>query len=57
MMENQTWYKVYRIFRGVRELVASYTDPHDAHEAAQRYNTPQTIIQIEKTTKIEENFV
>lgn len=55
-MENQTMYKVYRIYRGVKELVASYTDPHDAHAAAQRYNTPQTIVQIEKTSKIEENF-
>lgn len=55
-MENQTIYKVYRIYRGVKELVASYADPHDAHIAAQRYNTPQTIVQIEKTSKIEENF-
>lgn len=53
-MENQIMYKVYRIYRGVKELIASYSDPHDAHEAAQRYNTPETIIQIEKTSQLKE---
>lgn len=49
--EKETWYKVYKIYRGIKELIGSYQEAEDAHEAAQRYNTPHTYITIEKTSK------
>lgn len=55
-METQVLYKAYRIYRGVKELIGSYQKAEDAHDAAQRYNTPQTIIQIEKTSQFNENI-
>lgn len=50
-MEKETYYCVYRIYRGVRELVGSYQDATDAHDAAKRYDAPYAIIQIEKSSK------
>lgn len=49
-MDKDIYYKVW-IINKMREkqLVATYSDPLDAHEAAQRYNIPSNIIQIEKT--------
>jgi hypothetical protein len=49
--EKKTWYKVYKIYRGIKELIGSYQEAEDAHAAAQRYNTPHTYITIEKTSK------
>lgn len=49
-METQTLYKVYRIYRGAKELIGSYQDPHDAHDAAKKYDIPQAVIQIEKVS-------
>lgn len=54
ILENQTMYEVYRFYHGTKELIGTYQDPHDAHDAAKRYDMPQAIIQIEKvsTSKI-----
>ena len=49
--EKKTWYKVYKIYHGIKELIGSYQEAEDAHDAAQRYNTPHTYITIEKTSK------
>ena len=50
-MEKSVYYKVYAIRRdGRKEWIATYSDAEDAHQAAQRYNAPYTIIQIEKVS-------
>lgn len=51
MMEEKSYYNVYITKQGKKELIATYSDPHSAHEAARRYNTPHTYITIEKTSK------
>lgn len=50
-METEVRYRVYRFYKGEKQLVGTYSDPMDAHAAAQRYNTPYAYITIEKTSK------
>lgn len=51
-MENKTYYKVYAIDRfGKKNLVASYTDPLEAHRIAQKYSTIFNQIIIDKSSK------
>lgn len=50
-MEKAIYYKVYAIRRdGRKDWIATYSNPDEAHDAAQRYNAPYTIIQIEKVS-------
>lgn len=51
IMEKKSYYNVYITKQGKKELIATYTDPHSAHDAAQRYNTPYAYITIEKTSE------
>lgn len=56
-MNKQILYKVYRIYRGKKELIGSYSDPLDAHEAAKRYDLPQAYVQIVKVaSEVKENI-
>lgn len=49
-METEVRYRVYRFYKGEKQLVGTYSDPTDAHAAAKRYDIPQAILQIEKIT-------
>lgn len=50
-MEKEIYYNVYRIYRGIKEPIGCYQDSDDAHDVAKRYDMPQVIIQIEKSSK------
>ena len=50
LMEAEVRYRVYRFYKGEKQLIGTYSDPMDAHAAAKRYDIPQAILQIEKIT-------
>jgi len=51
-MDNNVSYKVYGINReGKKELIGSYSEPFDAHEAAMRWTKMFQTMQIEKVSK------
>lgn len=49
-METEVRYRVYRFYKGEKQLVGTYSDSMDAHAAAKQYDNPQAILQIEKIT-------
>lgn len=54
-MEKEVYYSVYGIKRdGTRQLIGSYQDSLDAHDAAMRYTAMFQTMQIEKSSN--QNF-
>lgn len=51
-MEREIYYNIFAIRRdGYKELVAISKNEQDAHKMAKQFDSPYTIIQIEKSSK------